>query len=158
MKTLISILNTDQVQAREKWMTDEQVLWLRLIEDMFPLSKQIQIVSDNAKGTAARLSGKEIIVMSDTETTIDELKVRLEKTIAILETLTEKDFVGAETREARFPYFPGLHMVGESYLLSYAIPNFMFHVTTAYNILRANGFNIGKKDFLPHVELIKDAE
>ena len=96
--------------------------------------------------------------MSDTETTIDELKVRLEKTIAILETLTEKDFVGAEAREARFPYFPGLHMVGESYLLSYAIPNFMFHMTTAYNILRANGFNIGKKDFLPHVELIKDAE
>ena len=123
-------------------MKDAEVLELRLIEDMFPFSKQIQIACDNAKGAAARLGGKEIPEMKDTETTIDELKNRLQATISFLETFTEADFVGAETREARFAYFPGMHLVGAGYLLTYALPNFFFHVMTAYNILRAHGFNL----------------
>ena len=156
MKTLISILDKAEKEAKKKWMKDSEVLELRLIEDMLPFSKQIQIVSDNAKGTAARLSGKEILQIEDTESTIDELKNRLQKTISFLETFNEKDFKGAETSEARFPYFPDQHMIGEGYLLTYALPNFFFHMTTAYSILRAHGFDLGKKDYLPHVALIKD--
>lgn len=137
-------------------MNDETILGLRLAPDMFPFVKQIQIASDNAKGMAARLSGKDIPSFEDTETTLDDLKARLEKTIAFIQTLRPEDFVGAERREARFPYFPGLHMVGSEYLAGYAIPNFLFHITTAYNILRNHGFEIGKKDFMHSLPLLPD--
>lgn len=130
---------------------------MRLTVDMFPLVKQIQIATDNAKGMASRLAGKDIPFYDDAENTIPELLERLAKTIAYLESLTESDFIGAEEREARFPWFPDSHMLGGGYLLSYAIPNFMFHVTTAYAILRHHGFEIGKSDFLGSLPLIPDA-
>lgn len=153
---LITLIDTIEGQAKARNMSDEEVLGLRLAPDMFPFSKQIQIVSDNAKGMAARLANKEIPLFEDTEVTLGELKTRLQKTVVFLETLTSKDFVGAETREARFPYFPGMHMVGERYLLGYAIPNFLFHATTAYAILRNHGFDIGKKDFMHSLPLVPD--
>lgn len=157
LNALIALINTIEGQAKTRNMSDEEVLGLRLAPDMFPFSKQIQIVSDNAKGMAARLAGKEIPLFEDTENTLDELKIRLQKTVAFIETLTPEDFSGAETREARFPYFPGMHMVGEKYLLGYAIPNFLFHATTAYDILRNHGFDIGKKDFMHSLPLVPDA-
>lgn len=131
---------------------------MRLTADMFPFSKQIQIASDNAKGMAARLAGKQVPSYEDNETTLAELDARIEKTINYLESLTAKDFEGAEEREARFSWFPGMHMKGGGYLLSYAIPNFMFHITTAYAILRHHGFEIGKSDFLGTLPLIPDAQ
>ena len=157
LTAMIALLGTVQAQAREKDINDEMVLGLRLAPDMFPFSKQIQLLTDNAKGMAARLGGKEIPVFEDSETTLDELKARLEKTIDFLKTFTPEDFVGAEGREARFPYFPSVHMVGERYLTEYALPNFLFHTTTAYNILRNHGFEVGKKDFMHALPFIPDA-
>lgn len=156
INALIALIDTIEEQAKARNMSDEEILELRLAPDMFPFSKQIQIASDNAKGMAARLAGMEIPLLEDTETTLGELKTRLQKTVAFIETLTPEDFSGAESREARFPYFPGMHMVGEKYLLGYTIPNFLFHATTAYAILRNYGFEIGKKDFMHSLPLVPD--
>lgn len=103
---------------------------------MLPFSRQIQIASDNAKGMASRLTRQEAPKYEDTETTLDELKDRLQKTIDYLGTFSESDFSEADTAEARFPYFPGVKLVGAGYIVTYGIPNFMFHVVTAYDILR----------------------
>ncbi len=106
----------------------------------------------------SRLTGRENPKYEDTEATLDELKARLTKTIAFLETFTEADFVNAATAEARFPWFPGMHMVGAGYVLTYGLPNFFFHVVTAYNILRHHGFDIGKGDYMGGgLALIPDA-
>lgn len=157
LRALVNLLEKIHREAQEKWIADKEILDMRLTVDMFPLSKQIQIATDNAKGMAGRLAGKDIPSYEDTESNIAELIARLQKTIAFLESLSESDFDWAEAREARFPWFPGMHMVGGGYLLSYALPNFMFHVTTAYAILRHHGFEIGKTDFLGTLPLIPDA-
>jgi hypothetical protein len=148
MKALISLLSIAQEQAQEKNMTDADILGLRLAPDMLPFSRQIQIVSDNARGMASRLTGKENPKMEDTESTIEELRTRLNNTIAYLENFTEADFAHADTAEARFPWFPGMHMVGAPYIIEYGLPNFFFHVVTAYDILRHNGFDIGKSHYI----------
>ncbi|MFZ2255378.1 MAG: DUF1993 domain-containing protein [Patescibacteria group bacterium] len=131
----------------------------RLAPDMLPFSRQIQIATDNAKGMASRLTRQEAPRYEDTETTLDELKARLQKTIDYLGTFTEADFAEADTAEARFPYFPGLKLVGAGYVITYGIPNFMFHVVTAYDIVRNLGFQIGKADFMGgQIEFHPDAE
>ena len=131
---------------------------MRLTADMFSFSRQVQIATDNAKGMASRLTGKDAPVYEDKESTLAELVARVEKTITFLESQKESDFDGAEAREARFPWFPDMHLKGGGYLLSYAIPNFMFHITTAYAILRHHGFEIGKGDFLGTLPLIPDTK
>ena len=123
---------------------------------MFPLKKQIQIASDNAKGIAARLSGIEVPKMEDNEATFAELDERLAKTIHFLESLTPEQFTDAATRTVKLPYFPGMHLTGEGYLTAYAIPNFFFHVTTSYDILRHLGVPLQKVDYLGKVPFIKD--
>lgn len=148
MRALISLIDTVQEQAQEKNMTDAQVLDLRLAPDMFAFARQIQIVSDNAKGMVSRLTGKENPKMEDTETTLADLRARLNNTIAYLETFTEADFENAATQEARFPWFPGMHMVGADYIFGYGLPNFFFHVVTAYDIIRHHGFEVGKANYM----------
>lgn len=148
LKGLIVLLEKIEPQVKEKNMSDADVLALRLAPDMFPFAKQIQVATDNAKGMAARMAGVEIPKYEDTESTLADLKARLEKTIAFLETFTPEHFKDADTAEARFPYFPGMKMVGKGYVFTYGIPNFMFHVVTAYSILRNAGFDIGKTDFM----------
>lgn len=148
MNALIDLLDNIENQAKAKSMSDMDILNLRLTPDMLPLSKQIQILSDNAKGMASRLTWKEIPKMEDNESTISEFKNRLEKTISYLKTFKEEDFVNSATSEARFSYFPGKHMVWADYIIGYGIPNFFFHVVTAYDILRHHGFDIGKKIIL----------
>lgn len=148
MKALVSLIDTVQEQAQEKNMTDAQVLDLRLAPDMFPFSRQIQIVSDNAKGMASRLTGKENPKMEDNEATLADLRTRLLTTIAYLESFTEQDFANAATQEARFPWFPGMHMVGADYIFGYGLPNFFFHVVTAYDIIRHHGFEVGKSNYM----------
>ena len=106
---------------------------------------------------ASRLAGKEIPKYEDTESTLAELRMRLDKTIAYLETFVSTDFIHAGTAEARFPYFPGMHMVGADYVLGYGLPNFFFHVVTAYDILRHHGFDIGKADYIgKEIPLVAD--
>jgi hypothetical protein len=148
LKALVSLLDIIREQATEKNLTDANILDLRLAPDMLPFSRQIQIVSDNAKGMASRLTGKENPKMEDTETTITELQTRLTNTIAYLESFKEADFAQAAQAEARFPWFPGMHMVGADYIFGYGLPNFFFHVVTAYDILRHHGFEIGKSNYI----------
>jgi len=137
-------------------MAEQALLDARLAPDMFPLIKQVTIASDNAKGASARLAGVEIPVMEDTETTITELHERIAKTIAFLDTLKPEQFEGAGEREVRLKYYEGKHFAGADYLSHYALPNFFFHVTTAYGILRSIGLGNGKSDFLGVLPLRED--
>jgi hypothetical protein len=120
----------------------------RLAPDMFPFAKQIQSVCDTAKLSVARVCGKEAPSHPDTETTFAELSARIAKVIAYLDTYTEADFAGAADRMVTTPRWEGKKMVAVDYFVEHAIPNFFFHATTAYAILRHNGVDLGKRDFL----------
>lgn len=146
--SLIELIKKIQSQSIEKNMSEETILQSRLAPDMLPFIRQIQIVADNAKNTAFRLSEKEIIPFEDTETTLDGLIERIQKTIAILDTFVETDFTNASMIEIRLPWFPGVYMLGDKCLFAYALPNFFFHLVTAYDILRNTGFEIGKSDYI----------
>lgn len=134
--------------------SETAVLEAKIADDMFPFLRQIRITCDNAKGAAARLAGVSAPVIEDTETTIVELKVRVEKTLAFLATLTPEQFADAGARTIVLPYFPEKHMTGDGYLKAYALPNFFFHMTTAYDILRKEGAQIGKSDFMKVLPLM----
>jgi hypothetical protein len=122
---------------------------LRLYPDMLPFSKQIQIAGDNAKGAVARLAGIDIPKYEDTETTIAEFKARIAKTIAFVEGVKPAQLDGSEDRTVVLPVGQGtLEFKGADYLTTFAMPNFLFHVTTAYNILRHIGIEIGKRDYM----------
>jgi hypothetical protein len=120
----------------------------RLALDQFPLTRQVQICCDTAKLAASYLSGKAAPTHADNEQTLEELKTRVQSTIAYLETLGAVDFNDAATRVVSQPRWKGEWMTGEDYLIQHAIPNFFFHLTTAYAILRHNGVNLGKRDYL----------
>ncbi len=129
---------------------DEQtILEARLTEDMLPFPRQIQMASDAAKGAIARLAGVEVPAMPDTETTLAELKARIDRTVAFVESVDASALDGAEDREVvlKFPNME-LKFTGAEFLTGFALPNFFFHVTTAYALLRAKGAPIGKMDFL----------
>ena len=125
----------------------------RLAPDQYPLTRQIQSIADGAKFCAARLTGKEAPKHPDTETTIDELRARLQAVIAYLDTFTEADFVGAKDRLVELSFMPGKVMSTADYLNEMALPNFYFHATTAYAILRHNGVPLGKMIYLGSVNL-----
>jgi hypothetical protein len=116
---------------------------------MYALARQVQIATDTAKGCGARLAGMQPPCYEDTETSFAELKARLDKTIAFLNTCKEGDIDGSEERdiELKLGSFTA-QFTGQSYLFGFVLPNFYFHITTAYNILRHNGVELGKSDFL----------
>jgi len=129
---------------------DPQVfLHARLAPDMFDFTRQIQIVTDQVKGGLARLAGVEVPSWDDNETSFDELIARLDKTLAYAKSFESTQFDGAETRdiELKFPQAT-FTFKGQDYLLQFVLPNFYFHLTAAYAILRHNGVQIGKRDFL----------
>ena len=134
--------------AKEKGMSEADFINDRLAPDMFPLKKQVQVACDNAKGAVARLTGKENPKMEDNEETFAQLQARIDKTLAFVQSVSEKDFAGAEERKIELAYFKGKYMLGGDYALEYAVPNFIFHVVTAYGIVRKNGVQIGKMDFV----------
>lgn len=149
LQNLSAILHTALTHAEQRKIRPEVLLNARLFPDMFPLIKQVQIATDQAKGCAARLAGVEVPRYEDNETTFEELQARLAKTIAFLDSLPAEQLAGSETRDIDLqvqgtPYA----FKGDAYLWNWVLPNFYFHVTTAYNILRHNGIEIGKKDFL----------
>ncbi len=129
---------------------DQSVLpTCRLFPDMFPLSRQIQIATDHAKGCPARLAGLEPPVYEDNEKTLPELIARVQKTIDYLNTFTPGQIDGTEEKKIEFKIATyEMKFIGHVYVLKYTLPNFFFHVTTAYDILRHNGIEIGKGDFL----------
>ncbi len=145
---LKGILAKGKAFAEEQGIAEAELLEARLAPDMFPLKRQVQIASDAAKGIAAGLAGVERPVMEDTEGTFAELMERCDKTIAFLETLKPEQFEGAETKSLPFPYVEGKVMTGEETLLQSNLPNFFFHVTTAYDILRHKGVQLGKNDYI----------
>jgi len=133
---------------------DEKALMeARLASDMFALPRQIQITSDTAKSAIARLTGIDAPSMPDTEASFAELKVRCQKTIDFINSVDRSKFDGAEARPVtvRFPNGMGYQFAGKDYLTGFALPNFFFHVTTTYALLRAAGVGVGKPDFLAHL-------
>jgi len=149
LTNLSAILDKAAASAEARKIDPSVLISARLAPDMFALARQVQVASDGAKGGVARLAGVEIPSYEDTESTFPELKARIAKTVAFLNGLDKKKFEGAETRsitmkmrdaEVTFP--------GQVFLLNFVLPNFYFHVTTAYAILRQNGVDIGKRDFL----------
>jgi hypothetical protein len=121
----------------------------RIAPDMFPLSRQVQIATDGAKGCAARLAGIDIPSYADTETTFTELKARLEKTVAFLNTIKPEQIDGTESKKIILKIGGNeMNFEGQPYLLGFVIPNLYFHASMTYAILRHNGVDLGKKDFL----------
>ena len=146
---LAAIMRSAQAYAEHKKIDPAVLLQLRLYPDMFPFVRQVQIATDTAKGCASRLAGVEPPRYEDNEASFADLQTRIDKTIAYLGTFTPAQLDGSEERTItlklrdRSLTFPGL-----AYLLHNALPNFYFHVTTAYAILRHGGLEIGKQDYL----------
>lgn len=127
----------------------------RIIFDQFPLISQIQRVSDNAKGGAARLAGIEAPQMEDTEKSVEELQMRLQKTIEFIGSIDTSSIIGQEARQITLAYWPDKPMTAFGYATEYLMPNFYFHLVTAYAIMRKNGVEIGKNDFIGPMPFIK---
>jgi uncharacterized protein len=120
----------------------------RLAPDQFAFARQVQLTCDTAKFAASRLTGKEAPSHPDTEQTIDELRARVRSTLAYLDGLSETDFEGAATRQVTQPRWEGKFMTGADYFVEHAVPNFFFHISHVYALLRHNGVNVGKRDYL----------
>jgi hypothetical protein len=137
--------------ASEK--NEAELMEARLAPDMRPLPAQFQLASDTAKGAVARLSGIENPSMADTESSFAELKDRCARTIAFVQSVSREALEASAEREVvlKLGANRGYRFVGRDYLTSFALPNFFFHVTTAYAILRAEGVTLGKPDFLRHL-------
>ena len=148
LTNLSSILDKAAQFADAKKFEIEVLLQARLAPDQFNLIRQVQIACDTAKFCAARLVGKEAPVHPDTEKTLPELKARIGSVISYLKTLTAKDFEKSEGRRISQPRWEGKYLNGDEFVYEYAFPNLYFHITTAYSILRHNGVDIGKKDYL----------
>jgi hypothetical protein len=153
LNNLAAILDKAISHAEGKKIDPKVVPATRLIIDMLPLSSQIQIACDNAKGAAARLAGVEVPKHEDTEATLGELKARVAKTLEFIKTIKPEQVQGAETREIvlQFPQTT-LKFTGLNYVTNFVLPNFFFHVTMAYALLRKNGVDIGKRDFLGAIQ------
>jgi len=128
------------------------LLGARLSPDQYPLLKQIQVTCDAAKGCAARLAGQKPPVHEDNETTIPQLRERINKVVTFLKSFKASDFAGWEERPVDIFFLPGKYLNGYEYLTQLAIPNFYFHLITAYSILRHNGVDVGKMDFLGDIK------
>ncbi|MBS1132807.1 MAG: hypothetical protein H6R16_3809 [Proteobacteria bacterium] len=149
LSSLAAILRKAADHAESKKIDPAVLISARLFPDMFALAKQDQIATDQAKGCAARLAGVDIPSFDDNETTFAELQARIEKTVAFLDSFKAPQINGSETRDIVLQLRERtVEFKGQDYLLKWVMPNFYFHVTTAYNILRHNGVDIGKRDFL----------
>ncbi len=151
--SLKDILRKAEDFAIEKKLNPAELLEDKLAPDMFSLIQQVQIACDNAKGAAARLSGMEPPKHEDNEKTFVELYARIDKTVEYLKSFTMGSFDDATERRVTLIYFPGKDMSGLDYVTEFAIPNFFFHVVTAYGIIRKNGVIIGKADFIAGMSL-----
>ncbi|APR86807.1 hypothetical protein A7982_12156 [Minicystis rosea] len=141
-------LDKAEAHAAAKKFDPETLLASRLAPDMYPLLRQFQSISDTAKGNAARLAGITPPSFPDTEKTIAEIRARLQKTVEFLESLKPEQFEGAEDRTITLSFLPGKGIKGCDYIAAFGLPNFYFHATTAYDILRHNGVDVGKMDFI----------
>ncbi len=153
---LKGILNKASEHASDRKFDENNYLTLKISPDMFDFKKQIQITTDGAKGAVARLTGKTAPVFDDTETTFKQLVERVDKTIEFVSSAKPEDFKDYASRTMKFPFRPGVYLKGEDYLVSHAIPNFYFHMTVAYCLLRGAGVAIGKGNFLGEQKWLKE--
>jgi hypothetical protein len=149
LTTLLHLLDKAEEHANSNSIDVLTLIDGKLAPDMLDFKKQIQIACDMAKGGAMRLTGQEIPVHPDTETSVAELRERIQKALAIVNSVTAEQFTDAETRDIKM-VFPSIsfEFKGPRFVTYWSLPNFFFHVTTAYNILRHQGVAIGKPDFL----------
>jgi len=144
------LLTKAQAHATERKIEPDALLQARLFPDMFPLVRQVQIACDFAKSVPARLAGIDVPSYEDNERTFDDLQARIDKTLAFAASVDASKFEGSEDRDIVLR--PGTprerRFKGQAYLLSYGLPQFFFHVTTTYALLRHNGIEIGKKDYM----------
>ena len=149
LRNLSAILTKAESQAKSKGYDPAVLLNARLAPDMFPVTRQVQIATDHAKGAVARLTGNTPEALEDTETTFAELQARIAKVIAIVESFKPEAYEGSESRDISIKIpTTELKFSGIDYINQWAMPNFYFHLVTAYDILRANGVELGKRDFL----------
>lgn len=149
LKNLSAIIDKAEAHAAEKKIDPAVLVQARLFPDMLPFARQIMIASDNAKGAVARLAGIEIPKFEDDQATFDELKERIARTLAFVESVRPEQVDGSEDKDIVLKL--GGHEVqfkGLQYLCGFALPNFYFHVTTAYDILRHNGVPLAKRDYI----------
>jgi hypothetical protein len=149
LNNMLGWLDKAEAHAKAKKFDSDNYLGLRLAPDMHPFSRQIQIASDSCKGCVARLSGVEAPSWTDDEATFDELRARIRKTIAFAESVPETKLAGSDAAEITLA-IPGreLKFTGESFLVGFALPNFFFHVSMTYALLRHAGVELGKGDYL----------
>jgi hypothetical protein len=149
LRNLSAILGKAQAHCEAKKLDAAALITFRFFPDMFPFSRQVQIACDQAKGACARLAGVEPPKHEDTEQTLADLQARIAKALDFVESLKPAQIDGSEGREVVLKLRAGeLKFKGVDYLFNHAYPNFYFHVTTAYNILRHNGVELGKRDFV----------
>ena len=148
LPNLKAILSKAEADAAARKIDPQVFLQARIAPDMFALTRQVQIVTDQVKGGLARLAGADVPSWEDKEATFADLQARVDKAIAYVKTFKPGQFEGAETRKVELK-FPGATMSfnGKDYLFNFVLPNFYFHMTTAYAILRHNGVALGKRDF-----------
>jgi uncharacterized protein len=153
LRALSDVLDKGARHAAAKGFEPAILVNARLAPDMFPLVKQVQIACDHAKNAAARLTGQEPPRFEDTEQTLDELKARIARTIEYVQTARAPAFEGAEDRDIKIslPNNVTMTMTGLQQLRDWALPHFYFHVVTAYDILRHNGVELGKRDYIGHI-------
>lgn len=152
LTSLQNILDKAAKYAEEKKFSVDVLLSSRLYPDQFHLLKQIQVACDMVKLGASRLSGKEAPIHDDSEKNLEELKSRVNSVIEYLSSFNENDFSEADNKRIELRLRQGFYLTSSEYLIQFVIPNFYFHVTTAYAILRNNGLEIGKMDFLGKVD------
>lgn len=149
LKNLSAILKIAAKDAKTRGIDPAILVNARLSPDMLPLAKQIMIATDHAKGCCARLAGVDSPVFADTETTFEELQARIKRALDFIGTLKAGQFEGSEDKSIVMKMPIGtLYFSGQDYLNGWALPNFYFHMTTAYNILRHNGVDLGKRHFM----------
>jgi hypothetical protein len=149
LRNLSAILDKAQAHAEGKKIDQAALTNFRLYPDMFPMKRQVQIACDTAKGAVARLAAVEVPKHEDVEETFAELKARIAKTIAFVESIKPAQLDGSEDKNIRLKLGPReVDYEGMQYLLGHALPNFYFHVTTAYDILRHNGVELAKRDYI----------
>jgi hypothetical protein len=147
--SLSAVIDKAAAHCEARKIDPATLMGYRLAPDMFAFARQIQVATDNAKGIAARLAGVEIPKLADEEKTFDELKARLATVSAFVASLPAAQFEGAETREITLKLGGHeVHFTGANYLFGFGLPNFYFHASTAYDILRHAGVPVGKRDFL----------
>ena len=156
LEALKGVLKKAQSHFADRKTEFSVVAQQRLTPDMFPLGRQIQIATDTAKGCVARLSGEKAPVFEDNEATYEQFVDRIDRTMNYLKSVRPEQLSQWDKQVIRFPWYPGQHLQGHAFLVQHALPNFYFHLTTAYAILRQNGVVLGKSDFLGQQDWIKD--